>query len=820
MVAKCPSVNAAAVEQDDFWSDVIHGTWNDDPHRVGWSIAGIAAAVTLLISLCTVLGHGLHYHKPAQQRQIIRIVLFAPVFAIISFFSYRFFRSYTYYSYAEVVWEAIAIASFLMLCLAYIAEGDVAQRAAFAEKEKSKLPMPFCCWRYRPSKAYFLFMVKFSVTQYCVIRPLLSIAAIVLQSQELLCDESLSYKYGHVYILAIDFASITVALYGLLVLYGLIKDDLKGRRPLAKFLTIKLAVFFVFYQSFVFSLLQDHGVIKGTKYWSATNVADGLDALCITLEMVLVAAFQMWAFHWGEYRKYGKEQRFAWHKEHAMKGDSGEIRADNGKAKKADRPPRLYTNPLWALIHSLWLGDLFYELFRSLRFAFDRMCGKEYTKTDYRLSVGGPNIHYQFGSVGAISQDHLQNDGSAPGANLQRLASTRTGEEKLSDAAGVQETAGMDFQQVFLSAAASRDNEMRGLASGATSSLGNGGRTSPRSEATALTEGLDGRGGSTDALSAPLVEASYSNRGQENHGYPLHAQPSQRSNATAAGSRTRLVDEQGWYPSGYAYNEAPNRQQPPPLPRAYQQQQQQQQQQQYYQQQQQPEMYAHHQPSQSSGFYSMPAARSQASLHSSVPASRSQASLHSHHSSQAHASSQPPQPPPPMPMPYHLQQPPQVAQVPQPGERYPRPYVAPSAAAGSSSSQRAVYPPQHQTESQQRSQYSQPPQPPSWQSLSQQPPPRPSRDLSEPSPLQGYQGYQGYAGGGPNYAGASEPLQGPTMAGPRIRQPYGAQPPTVYDDDDYQYDNGGGSGAGLGAASGAPNGTTAERPLSWEPQAM
>lgn len=45
----------------------------------------------------------------------------------------------------------------------------------------------------------------------------------------------------------------SVALYGLLLFYGLTKEELVGRRPLAKFLCIKLIVVFTFYQSFIVS---------------------------------------------------------------------------------------------------------------------------------------------------------------------------------------------------------------------------------------------------------------------------------------------------------------------------------------------------------------------------------------------------------------------------------------------------------------------------------------------------------------------------------------------------------------------------------------
>ena len=45
----------------------------------------------------------------------------------------------------------------------------------------------------------------------------------------------------------------SIALYGLIMFYGLTHEELKGKRPLAKFLSIKLIVMFTFYQSFIVS---------------------------------------------------------------------------------------------------------------------------------------------------------------------------------------------------------------------------------------------------------------------------------------------------------------------------------------------------------------------------------------------------------------------------------------------------------------------------------------------------------------------------------------------------------------------------------------
>jgi hypothetical protein len=43
----------------------------------------------------------------------------------------------------------------------------------------------------------------------------------------------------------------SIAIYGLVLFYDLTKEELAGRRPLAKFLSIKLIVFFSFFQSLV-----------------------------------------------------------------------------------------------------------------------------------------------------------------------------------------------------------------------------------------------------------------------------------------------------------------------------------------------------------------------------------------------------------------------------------------------------------------------------------------------------------------------------------------------------------------------------------------
>ncbi|KAK7679017.1 hypothetical protein QCA50_017961 [Cerrena zonata] len=99
----CPSDNQVEIDQSTFFSpDGVD--W--DAHRIGWVIAGSCAAATVVISLISVLKHATHYTNKAEQRQILRILYMPPVYAVISFFSYRYFRSYTYYDLIETIYEA------------------------------------------------------------------------------------------------------------------------------------------------------------------------------------------------------------------------------------------------------------------------------------------------------------------------------------------------------------------------------------------------------------------------------------------------------------------------------------------------------------------------------------------------------------------------------------------------------------------------------------------------------------------------------------------------------------------------------------------
>ncbi|KAA1088209.1 hypothetical protein PGTUg99_026076 [Puccinia graminis f. sp. tritici] len=195
----CNATNTEIKDESDFFSDK---SINWDAHRIGWVIAGSMAILTIIISTYTVCQHARHYHRPSEQRQIIRIILMPPVYAVISFFSYRFFRAFTYYQLVET--------------------------------------------------------------------------------------------------------------------------------------------------GFVFSILEKHGVIKGSLYWTPTNVSEGLQALCTTIEMVVFSVVMIFSFS-----------------------------AESYKALK----PGQTTSGWKSFFHSQNYGDFLFEAYISLCFFKDYAMRKPYTRS-------------------------------------------------------------------------------------------------------------------------------------------------------------------------------------------------------------------------------------------------------------------------------------------------------------------------------------------------------------------------------------------------------------------------------------------------------
>ncbi|KAG0241816.1 hypothetical protein BGW41_005323 [Actinomortierella wolfii] len=167
------------------------------------------------------------------------------------------------------------------------------KRVLRAHKKTERWLFPLCCMKYNPSRLHFLQFMKWGILQYVPLKVFTTFLAIVLESQGTYCEESWSPKFGHVWVLIIDFTAI--------MFYVTIHKDLKKYQPLLKFLAIKLVIFFSFWQMVAIEGLVYFNVIKESEYWTTSNIATGLNAFIIDIEMFGFALLHLKAYSYKPY---------------------------------------------------------------------------------------------------------------------------------------------------------------------------------------------------------------------------------------------------------------------------------------------------------------------------------------------------------------------------------------------------------------------------------------------------------------------------------------------------------------------------------------
>jgi len=150
-----------------------------------------------------------------------------PIYAITSWFSFVYVREAIYYETIRVFYEAFVIASFLILLLQYLGDSlEDQKRALKRHKKTERWFFPMCCLKYNPSRPHFLQYMKWGILQYVPLNVLGSLLTVILQTQGTYCESSWNPKFGHVWILFINFTSVTLATYFLASLKKNLKKKL------------------------------------------------------------------------------------------------------------------------------------------------------------------------------------------------------------------------------------------------------------------------------------------------------------------------------------------------------------------------------------------------------------------------------------------------------------------------------------------------------------------------------------------------------------------------------------------------------------------
>lgn len=339
----CPVIFDKPLDPKPFFEN---GNINFKAHDVGWLVCGVMTLIATVASIWLIWKHLTYYTCPQQQRHIVRLLVMVPVYAIVSFMSYLFYHEALYYQTIRDCYEAVLVTSFFYLILAYTGDTNAEQHAVFRNLKFERWVFPLGSLRYKPEGLHFLWIMKISVLQYAIVRPLCTFAAVGLEYFGYYCLHSWMPWFGHVWCAILISISVTVAMFCLIQLYVPVRQLVDPNKPILKFLSIKTIVFLTFWQDTLLSFLVSFNVIKETEYFTADQIQAGINALLQCFWMMVFGFVHVKAFSYLPYRP-----------------------ADEKRTTLRGR----------AMLDSLDFRDWFWEMKESTRYIAARSKGKQYT---------------------------------------------------------------------------------------------------------------------------------------------------------------------------------------------------------------------------------------------------------------------------------------------------------------------------------------------------------------------------------------------------------------------------------------------------------
>jgi hypothetical protein len=254
-------------------------------------VAGIFAIMASALAFHQIYKHLRHEYHPALKRNVARILLMIPVYALESWLGLRYVQLAMYFDVLRECYEAIVLYSFYQMLAIYLG-GEANLHDLLKTKPPVSHMVPFCCmkkWRMHDNS--FHLYTQIGALQYIVVRPFTAIIAFVLTAVGDYGD-SFDLDEGYVYITFINSCSQLWAMYCLVLFYMACKTNLKPINPVGKFICVKAIVFATYWQSVALAICSAVGVfdnlVENSEY-TDENVVSSIQDFVVCIEMFLFA---------------------------------------------------------------------------------------------------------------------------------------------------------------------------------------------------------------------------------------------------------------------------------------------------------------------------------------------------------------------------------------------------------------------------------------------------------------------------------------------------------------------------------------------------
>ncbi|KAI1178629.1 organic solute transporter Ostalpha-domain-containing protein [Nemania sp. FL0916] len=272
--------------------------------------------ITLLSSLSIAISHLCCYVRPREQRQIIRILFYPVVLAVLSSLSILSYSAYQYLWPAEGLYEPISLAAIFFLFVEFAAPDASTREEYFNEleaKRQKKGGDRFGlkkAWTMVPGGSLRWFQSKYvALYIYFIATIVIKIVQEITQALGRYCQYSFSPAFAHIWVIVISYVALPIGVLAILQFYLRMNTEphFKARKPTLKILSFKAVILITFVQEIIFDILVSTQAFKNTETMRVKDWSIGLQSLLVCIEQSLVAIWFQWSFSVKEYRQFHRE---------------------------------------------------------------------------------------------------------------------------------------------------------------------------------------------------------------------------------------------------------------------------------------------------------------------------------------------------------------------------------------------------------------------------------------------------------------------------------------------------------------------------------
>ena len=212
-----------------------------------------------------------------------------PVYSLNGFLALRFRHNRIWFDLPRECYEAYVIYSFYMYLIQFLEDEYTDVPKLLAEKPPMRhlFPCNFFFKRWEMGEE-FLRHCKSGILNYVILRPLMTAIAFITALGGCYNEGIIRADNSYIYVSVVNNFSQCWSLYCLLLVYLALHEDLAPIQPFWKFASIKLVVFFSFWQGLAISILIKIGLLTDEDAW--------LQDLAICIEMFFAAYMLCVAF--------------------------------------------------------------------------------------------------------------------------------------------------------------------------------------------------------------------------------------------------------------------------------------------------------------------------------------------------------------------------------------------------------------------------------------------------------------------------------------------------------------------------------------------